>query len=158
MCAGVHASDVDDLKQEIMQVLIAELPKFEHNGRKGAFRTWLRNVVANRLRAYRHSPARRQQATGGSDYARFAKILADPHSDMSQAWEQEYNQHVLQCLMDSVSARFSEKTMTAFRQTFLADRSVDDVAQDLHMTVNAVVLARSRVLRALRQSGEGLIE
>ena len=87
-----------------------------------------------------------------------AQEFADPNSDASQAWDREHNQHVIASLMETVGARFNEKTMEAFRQTFLKERPFDEVAQELDLSVNAVVLARSRVLRALREYGEGMID
>ena len=47
---GISDVDADDLQQDVLQVLSTELAHFEHNCRTGAFRTWLRRIVANRLR------------------------------------------------------------------------------------------------------------
>ena len=33
-------------------VIIREMPQFEHSGRKGAFRNWLRVITVHRLRGY----------------------------------------------------------------------------------------------------------
>ena len=41
---GLSLADADDLTQEIMLVIVRELPHFEHSGRKCAFRNWLRTV------------------------------------------------------------------------------------------------------------------
>src|SRR5438309_462093 len=58
---GLQPSDVDDLSQEVLEVLLRELPQFRHNLRRGAFRRWLRGIVLNRLRTFwraaRASPA-----------------------------------------------------------------------------------------------------
>jgi RNA polymerase sigma-70 factor, ECF subfamily len=47
---GVQDADIDDLTQNALAVVLRRLPEFRHNGRPGAFRTWLRGVVANVLR------------------------------------------------------------------------------------------------------------
>jgi RNA polymerase sigma-70 factor (ECF subfamily) len=41
--------EVDDLAQEVMLVLIREIPRFDRL-REGSFRSWLRIMTANRLR------------------------------------------------------------------------------------------------------------
>ena len=41
----IRPSDVDDLVQEVLAVVLRELPQFEHNGRTGAFRRWLRTIL-----------------------------------------------------------------------------------------------------------------
>jgi DNA-directed RNA polymerase specialized sigma24 family protein len=46
----VPSQDVDDLVQEVLGVVVRELPRFDHAGRPGSFRAWLRAVTVNRLR------------------------------------------------------------------------------------------------------------
>ena len=46
----VTGADADDLVQEVLTVVSQELPKFKHNERAGAFRSWLRKILVNRLR------------------------------------------------------------------------------------------------------------
>src|SRR5688572_25114578 len=48
----LQTADVDDLVQDVLAVMVRELPNFRHNGRPGAFRTWLRRVLLNRLRDF----------------------------------------------------------------------------------------------------------
>ncbi len=40
--------DSDDLVQEVLTTVVTELPKFEHNQRPGAFRSWLRTILATK--------------------------------------------------------------------------------------------------------------
>ena len=44
---GISAPDVEDLTQDCLAKMISTLPRFQHNGRTGAFRKWLRTVVGN---------------------------------------------------------------------------------------------------------------
>ena len=43
---GVAACDLDDLSQEILLSVVKYLPSFEHSGRPGAFRSWLRIIAS----------------------------------------------------------------------------------------------------------------
>src|SRR5687768_14673027 len=48
----VQTADAEDLLQEVLQVVFRELSGFQQGERPGAFRNWLRKVLANRLRNY----------------------------------------------------------------------------------------------------------
>ena len=43
---GVQAQDADDIRQEVMTVVLRRIGSFEHNGRTGAFRAWLRMITS----------------------------------------------------------------------------------------------------------------
>src|SRR5262245_61897786 len=62
---GLQPADVDDLSQRTLAVVAERLPCFEHAGRTGAFRTWLRGILANMLRDF----ARRRTASGLDGWA-----------------------------------------------------------------------------------------
>src|SRR5580693_3710141 len=50
--AGLQSADRDDLTQRALEVLFRQMPEFEHSGRPGAFRAWLRSVAVNLLREF----------------------------------------------------------------------------------------------------------
>src|SRR5262249_28660828 len=52
------AAEADDLAQEVLVVVVRELPAFRRQ-RDGSFRTWLRRVTVNRVRSWRQARARR---------------------------------------------------------------------------------------------------
>src|SRR4051794_12396785 len=45
-------ADLDDVVQEVLTPLVREPPRFEHNGRPGAFRAWLRTITVHRIRTH----------------------------------------------------------------------------------------------------------
>ena len=50
--AGIQADDVDDLVQEVLGAVVRDLPVFQHNGRAGPFRAWLRGITVNRMQEF----------------------------------------------------------------------------------------------------------
>src|SRR5271168_3972256 len=60
---GVSTDDAEDLTQEVLAVIVREVSRFRHNGRVGAFRTWLRTITINCLRQSLRSRRVRAQAT-----------------------------------------------------------------------------------------------
>jgi RNA polymerase sigma-70 factor (ECF subfamily) len=155
---GVSPADADDLTQEVMAVVVRELPGFQHNQRHGAFRSWLRTITANRLRASWRSRQRRPVATGGSDFLKMLDELEDPDSDSSRLWDQQHDQHVARRLMELVEPQFEPTTWRAFRRVVLDGVKAAVAAAELNISVNAVLLAKSRVLSRLRQEMQGLTD
>ena len=82
MAALVDPADADDLTQEVVAVLVRELPSFHHDLRRGAFRRWLRGGVLNRLRPFWRARRARPQALGAGEEEVFAAArggLVAPH-------------------------------------------------------------------------------
>lgn len=151
---GLPDSDADDLTQEILLVLVRELPGFEHSGRTGAFRSWLRSITVHRVRGYwrgkRTSP----------DQAREALLdgLEDPTSELSRQWDREHDREVAARLLDLVEPEFAPATWRAFRRQVCDGASAAETAAELGTSRNAVLIAKSRVLRRLRHEAAGLID
>lgn len=153
---GVDANDADDLTQEVMQVALAELRGFEHNGRRGAFRNWLKQVLANRLRTFRRRQNR--ETARGADYEGLADQLADPESQLSKRWDEEYHRAVCGRLLELVESEFQPQTLEAFRRVAILGQSATEVASELGLTTNAVRIAQSRVLRRMRELGAEMLD
>jgi RNA polymerase sigma-70 factor (ECF subfamily) len=149
--AGVQPADRDDLTQRVLEVLVRRLPEFEHNGRPGAFRAWLRAILTNCLREHWRAAA---TPAGAS----VLEQLADPEAQLSRLWDEQHDRHVLRGLLDQVSSEFTPATWQAFRRTAMEGEAPRDVAAALGLSVNAVLIARSRVLARLRGIARNLIE
>lgn len=151
---SVQPHDADDIVQQVLEVIIREMPGFEYDPLKGKFRAWLRSILVNQLRAFWRSQKSRPQA----DYEFFDKILAqleDEKSDLAHMWDQEHDQHVSQRLLALIEPDFAPTTWRAFRR-LLNDEPAQQVAADLGISVNAAYLAKSNVLKRLRQEMAGL--
>ncbi len=155
--ADLQANDADDLTQEVLASLVRRLPRFRHNQRPGAFRAWLRTVTVNCLRDFWRRRRGRPWNAAGGDPARLLAELEDSASGLSRVWDEEHDRHVAAALLERVRGEFTPSTWEAFRQLALEGRSAAEVAAALDMTPNAVLIAKSRVLRRLREEGRGLI-
>lgn len=155
---GLPPTDVEDLGQDVLAVLVRELPQFRHDGRPGAFRRWLRTVTVNRLRGQWRARRRQPQGTGDSDFVRMLDQLEDPGSGLSRLWDEEHDRTLARRLLEMTERDFEPATWRAFRRLALEDARADDVARELGLTPNAVLLAKSRVLRRLRQEVAGLLD
>ncbi|MCI0683660.1 MAG: sigma-70 family RNA polymerase sigma factor [Gemmataceae bacterium] len=155
---AVQDADCSDLVQEVLAVVTRKLPAFQHNQRRGAFRSWLRAITTNCLRDFWKARRYRPRATGDSDFQDVLAQMEDPASGVSRLWDQEHDRHVTRKLLELLQPQFEPRTWTAFVKVAVEGADADRVAAELKMTVNAVWIAKSRVLARLRQEASGLIE
>jgi RNA polymerase sigma-70 factor (ECF subfamily) len=155
---GVSAEDAEDLSQEVLGIVVREVAQFRHNGRGGAFRAWLRTITTNCLRQFWRSRRSRVQTTNLPDLDTILHELDDPASDLSRRWDREHDEFVLQRLLDLIEPDFQPATWAAFRGQVVDGERAETVAGELGMTVNAVLIAKSRVLSQLRRNAEGLVD
>jgi RNA polymerase sigma-70 factor (ECF subfamily) len=153
----LQPADADDLAQDVLAVLVRELPHFEHRG-PGAFRSWLRTITTHRLRSFWRTRQGRTAATGDSDFGRRLEQLEDPHSELSRLWDDEHDQYIVRRAMEVIEGEFAPSTWRAFRRMMVDGAPVDAVAAELGLSPNAVFIAKSRVLNRLRKEIEGLVD
>ena len=140
----------------MLAVLVRELPEFRHDLRRGAFRRWLRNILLNRLRAFWRT--RRRAGESGGEAEAILGRLEDPSEGLERLWDLEHDRHVLVRLTELLRQEFEPVTWDAFRLAALEGRPYPEVAAALGLSVNAVRIAKSRVLKRMRQEAEGLID
>jgi RNA polymerase sigma-70 factor (ECF subfamily) len=149
---GVEA---DDLAQEVFVVMIRELPRFERQ-REGSFRAWLRKVTVNKARAHRRRVHRHR--TVALDPAEgFLNSLADADGDLAREWDLDHDRHVFERLLAMVRPDFSSTTWEAFRRFAVDGLPASQVAEEMKLSVNAVLHAKSRVLKRLREEAGELL-
>ncbi len=145
-----------DLVQEVLVVVFREIPRFDRR-REGSFRAWLRQVTVNKVRTYRRR--RRRRPTTGLDPAdAFLERLSDPNGDLAREWDRDHDKHVVETLLAVVRPDFAPATWEAFRRFAIEGSPARRVAEELGLSENAVLLAKSRVLRRLREEAGDLLE
>ena len=150
-------SDAEDIAQEVMTVVSKKIAQFEHNGRKGASRLWLKTITIHSTQNYLDKHQRQPQ-TGSVLMQGMIAELQDPNSELSAQFDREHDQHVLRMLLDRLSSQFQGSTLEAFRLHVLQGLSVQETAAQLGLATQTVYVAKSRVLRSLREQAEGWID
>jgi len=146
----------DDLAQEVLLVLVRALPRFSTQGH-GSFRAWLRQITVNQTRAYFKKRRRRALAGSALGAENVLTQLEDPNSDLSRQWDQDHDRHVSQKLLLLVKDDFAPTTWEAFSRCALEARPAAQVAKELGISDNAVLLAKSRVIKRLRREAGGFL-
>jgi RNA polymerase sigma-70 factor (ECF subfamily) len=149
--------EADDLAQEVLVVLLRELPLFERQ-RSGSFRAWLRQITVNCIRTFLRDRGQRPLARLGEDADNFVSQLEDPNSDLSRQWDRDHDKHVFQKLLALVQPDFEPNTWRAFVQFAIKGAAAAEVAQEMGLSECAVIQARFRVLKRLREEAGELMD
>jgi RNA polymerase sigma-70 factor (ECF subfamily) len=154
----VQRPDAEDLVQDVLLAVVRALPEFHYDPRRGAFRSWLRTVLVNRLRHFWRTRQTQPQTPGGSDFGAVLDQLEDPESGLSRLWDREHDRYVVRRCLELIEGDFEPSTWQAFRRVALEGIHPSAAAAELGVTVNAVFNAKSRVLSRLRQELAGLTD
>jgi RNA polymerase sigma-70 factor (ECF subfamily) len=79
----------------------------------------------------------------------------DPPDDLDEA---EYRRHLIQHALGYLRGEFSEAFWRAFQEHALAGRPAEEVAAELGIAAGTVYVAKSRVLKRLREELQGLLD
>ncbi len=140
---GVCASDTEDLLQELFVLLLRELPTFEYDPSR-SFRAWLWTV-------FRHNTLAWHQRQPRVTFAAVQLQELQSPDAVAEVDEAEYRRYLLGRIMQIVQADFPATTWQLFQQVAIEGRPGVEVARNLGVTVNAVYLARGRVMARLRE-------
>jgi RNA polymerase sigma-70 factor (ECF subfamily) len=153
----LQGADADDLLQEVLTVLLKKVGRFRHDGHPGAFRSWLRTILAFEVRAFHRRRRSWPQTADPNDENGPLADLEKDDSELTRRWDAEHDRHVVARLLELIRPEFSATTWQAFERSVLPDRSAAEVAAEMGLTANAVWVARSRVLQRLREEARGLL-
>lgn len=150
----LQPADADDLVQDVFAAVFAALPRFEYDPAR-SFRAWLKTLALNTLRDRR----RKRAPVLVPDHSPALADHADSDDGPAAAFEEgEYRQAVLGRAMGLIEPEFAPMTWAAFRRTAVDGLSPAAAAAELGLSTNSVYLARSRVLRRLRETLAGLLD
>ncbi len=145
-----------DITQEVFLVMVRGISRFEPQ-REGSFRTWVRRITVNVLRNHRRRRFR-QPAVGLESFDAFLAGLAKPDSELAREWDLDHDRHIFHKLQLAVRSEFAPATWAAFQRFALDGLPAQQVAAELGLSVNAVTLAKSRILKRLREEAGDLLE
>jgi len=150
--SGLSDQDGCDLLQDVFVLLLGKLPKFDYDSQRGRFKSWLRSVLINKLRE------RKRSRSATMFESRQAPLDPEDDNRVVPFWENEYRDQLIQRAMRVMQREFEPSTWKACWETAFHGRPAAEVAAELGLSLGAVYVARSRVLRRLRQELQGLLD
>ena len=147
---GLCEADAADFTQDVLVLLLGQFDTFRYDPTR-SFRAWLKTVLVNIWRKHQRKASRRPHANGDLD----AAADSDPGVLVDEA---EHREFLVRRAVQVAEADFEPITWKAWAGYVLNGRPPEEVAAELGVSVNAVYLAKSRVLRHLRAELAGLLD
>lgn len=156
--AGLQDADAEDVAQDVFQAVHGAIADFRHDRSGDTLRGWLRTITRNKARDLARRAAREPPGAGG-EHAR-AELLAAacPPPAGSDVADRDEQRALLRRALDMTLADFADRTRRAFWAVVVEGRAPAEVARELGVGVHVVYLAKSRVLKRLRDEFEGLVD
>jgi RNA polymerase sigma-70 factor (ECF subfamily) len=146
---GLQAADAEDVLQEVFLTVASRIADFRRDREGDTFRGWLAGITRNKIGDWLRRRQKGETATGGSDAQR---LLLEAPATQPTIWPEPGEPGDLyRRALDVIRTEFTDRTWQAFWKVVIEGRVPADVAADLAMSRNAVYLARSHVLRRLRE-------
>ncbi len=149
---GVSEADAADIVQDAFWAASRSLPDFQQNDRQHSFRAWIWVVTRNKMQDHFGKRCHRIQASGGTDaQIQLMQYAVQQEGDEVEDHANEINAALIHRIKEIVREEFTRKTFDAFLMTTQQERTGQEAAAELGMTVGAVYKAKSRVLTRIRQ-------
>jgi RNA polymerase sigma-70 factor (ECF subfamily) len=152
---GLQASDVADVTQEVMAQVTRSIAGFSYQRDRGRFRDWLGAVTRSKIVRF----LRQQSRPGRPGSATVEELLeqtANPESDT--LWTEGFRARLLEVAMSRARPSFEEKTWNLFVGAWVDGKSASELSREFAVPVDAVYVAKSRVLKRLQEEVVALSE
>ncbi|MBX3746325.1 MAG: sigma-70 family RNA polymerase sigma factor [Verrucomicrobiae bacterium] len=147
---GLREADAADVTQDVLRALAGALPRFEYDPERSRFRQWLYTVVRSKLNNFLSAQARRPRLAGETTLARLEG--RPPEEGSEEDWQREHREQLVRWAAARIRPEFKAVTWDAFWRTAVVGEPAERVAGDLSLSLNAVYIARSRVIRRLKRT------
>ena len=152
---GLQASDVADVTQEVMAQVMRSIADFSYQTERGRFRDWLGAVTRTKIARFFSRDARAGKG-GDAMHSEIVSHAEDPESDT--LWDEAFQARVLEVAMQRSRPDFEEATWKMFELAWVQGEAAPRVAAELSVPVESVYVAKSRVLKRLRDEVVTLAE
>lgn len=150
---GLQPPDSENVGQETFWAVARKLGAFRHDRVGDSFRGWLRTITRSKFLDHVRRIERDAIGAGGSDGQEFMlQVAADPEDSEEGTTGGEIDEVgiLYRQAVELVRGEFSERDWQAFYRVVMEEKSPKDVAEELGSSLNTIYLAKSRILRRLR--------
>lgn len=156
---GVRGADVEDVAQEVLQAAATHMQNFRRDQPGDSFRGWLRGITRNMVLQHFRRSGRNPRASGGTDALVQLQEVADaPTHDSNDEDPAEELDGLRRRALELVRSEFEERTWRSFWLTVVEGRAPADLAAEMGVSPTAIRMAKSRVLRRLKEEFGDLIQ
>jgi RNA polymerase sigma-70 factor, ECF subfamily len=147
--AGTAEHDIADVTQEVFAAVASSLREFRPDQPGTTFRAWMRGIARHKL--LKHARHKDQPGVGGTDAQVRLQQVPAPAPDVDLSESPADVTGLYERALRLVQSQVENRTWSAFWKATIESRTTTEVAAELGITPNAVRLAKSHVLRRLRE-------
>jgi RNA polymerase sigma-70 factor (ECF subfamily) len=146
----LQEADARDVTQNVLTKLVQKLGTFTYDPHQGTFRGWLKTLTHHAWRDY--LDGREAGGVGYGDSKGLEQLQSlEARDDLMTALAEAFDLELLAEAQARVQLRVSPRDWKIFQDLAVDGRPGPAVAQELGMTVTAVLMAKSRVQKKLRE-------
>lgn len=153
--AGLSEHDAADVVQDVFTGVLHSIAQFRRDQDGATFRGWLRRITQFKIADFHRKQQGQPVAEGGTDA--HLRLQDKPEEPLAEDDDPTAAESLVQRGLELIRAEFAPNTWQAFRAVALDARPAADVAAELGLSIGAVYIAKSRVLKRLREELDGLI-
>ncbi len=147
---GLSEFYAEEATQETMLKFIKAFRNDKYIREKGRLRSWLFGIAVKVIQNLRRRLLRQRLVQVDKTGTSFWDMIEDQNA-VKHAEDIEWDRMVLTCCLEHVWGKFTPQTIKAFELYAIQERPVDEVAEELNMSPNAVLIAKHRVLARMRK-------
>jgi len=162
--AGLSEADAEDVVQETVVAVARQMPRFQYDAARGTFKGWLFRIVGRRvtdhLRRLYRQPRREELPLDPEPEEDDSEpgLSGEAAGEIGVAWEQEWEQAVLEAAVARVREQTNPKHFQVFDCCVRLGWPTAKVAATLGLSAAQVYLARHRVSRAVKTAARAINE
>jgi RNA polymerase sigma-70 factor, ECF subfamily len=146
---NLNDDDAADVVQEVFRTVFLRMADFRRTRPGDSFRGWLWTITRFKLGDHLRRSSRQPVVEGGANSFEslndLPEILPNDEDDASDHAE------LVRRALSLIRVEFEERTWQAFWRSTIDGHAPKDIADEMNMTAHAVRMAKSRVLRRLRE-------
>jgi RNA polymerase sigma-70 factor (ECF subfamily) len=153
-CSRFDLSDHEtaDIFQEVFQAVATHIGTFRKAKEGDTFRGWLHTITTNKVRDHFRKAGREPTGEGGTEaQRRLSAVPADASLGIDDSDDERTECNLFRQALDLIRGEFEPRTWQAFWLSTVEGLAAKDVGAELEMSPGAVRVAKSRVLRRLRE-------
>ena len=155
--AGLQPTDAADVVQEVFVAVANRIDQFHADRSGDTFRGWLWTVFRSKLIDHFRRVTVQPPGIGGQSGPSVIDGLCAPDDSSIAGTLCDESALIVRRAIATIEQDFGEATWQAFWRSVVLSQRTSEIAISMQMSPAAVCMARSRVLRRLRETLEGTL-
>jgi len=150
--AGLTDAEAQDAVQDTLFSVCKSMPEFKYN-QEGSFKSWLLRLTSWRVmdQLRKRQKHLKREETGTSTGTGALASLPDPEFSLDAAWDEEWEQNIMQVAIERVKRKVDGKQYQVFELSVVKNWPVSRISKSLKINAGKVYLAKHRIKKLIEK-------